>query len=321
VSDLVVRFKSGGDTVYAVNGVDLTVARGETLAIVGESGSGKTVTVLSILGLIPRPPAEVTSGTALFDGKDLLAASPPELEAIRGARIGVVFQDPMTSLNPVITVGEQIREAIWCHDRNGKRQEHVARAVELLASVGVPEPERRARQYPHEFSGGMRQRAMIAMAIANGPELLVADEPTTALDVTIQAQVMDVLLEAKKSTGAASIIVTHDLGLVAEVADRVIVMYAGRIVEASPTDDLFDRPSHPYTVGLLGSLPSLDTRRDRLTAIPGYPPTLTAAPTGCMFRARCSLGAERDRCRQEQPAMADLGSGHFVACHFADEVP
>ncbi len=321
VDDLVVRFRSAGAVVHAVNSVSFSVARGETLAIVGESGSGKTVTMLSILGLVPSPPAEVVSGKALLLGEDLLRASPDRLREIRGKEVGVVFQDPMTSLNPVLRVGEQIREALWVHDRDGDRRAHTARAVELLASVGVPEPARRAQQYPHEFSGGMRQRAMIAMAIANQPSLLVADEPTTALDVTIQAQVIDVLLDAKESTGAATIIVTHDLGLVAEIADRVIVMYAGRIVEEAPTSALFDEPRHPYTAGLLGSLPSLEQKRRRLAAIPGQPPQASTDLTGCPFRPRCGLGRNRELCADARPTLLSAGDGHRAACHFVAEVP
>jgi oligopeptide/dipeptide ABC transporter ATP-binding protein len=320
VDDLVVTFRGAGRVVHAVTSVGFTVDVGETLAIVGESGSGKTVTMLSILGLVPSPPAEIVSGTARFLGEDLLSARPERMRSIRGQDVGVVFQDPMTSLNPVIPVGEQIREAIWVHDRSGSRPAHMTRVVELLELVGIPQPAQRATQYPHELSGGMRQRVMIAMAIANRPKLLIADEPTTALDVTIQAQVMDVLMDAKQSSGAATIIVSHDLGLVAEVADRVIVMYAGRIVEQASADDLFDRPRHPYTVGLLASLPSLDQRRFRLSSIPGQPPQMTHTIVGCPFRPRCGLGRDRELCASEHPPLVELGRGHRAACHFVDEV-
>jgi oligopeptide/dipeptide ABC transporter ATP-binding protein len=319
VDDLVVRFATGGRTVNAVNGVSFTVDRGETLAIVGESGSGKTVTMMAILGLLPSPPAEVVHGSALLDGTDLIAATADELRELRGEAIAMVFQDPMTSLNPVIRVGEQIREAMWVHHPDRTRAEQTARVVELLALVGVPQPELRAQQYPHEFSGGMRQRAMIAMAIANRPKLLVADEPTTALDVTIQAQVIEVLMTAKQETGAATILVTHDLGLVAEVADRVMVMYAGRIVERGSVDDIFDGPRHPYTVGLLASLPSIDARRRRLYAIPGQPPNMANIPAGCPFRSRCEIGHDRDRCALDLPALDDVGPGHAAACHYPEE--
>jgi len=320
VDDLVVTFRGAGRVVHAVTSVGFTIDVGETVAIVGESGSGKTVTMLSILGLVPSPPADIVSGTAWFLGVDLLSADPEQMRAIRGKDVGIVFQDPMTSLNPVISVGEQIREAIWVHDRKGSRSAHLARVMELLELVGIPQPAQRAKQYPHEFSGGMRQRAMIAMAIANRPKLLIADEPTTALDVTIQAQVIDVLMEAKQSTGAATIIISHDLGLVAEIADRVIVMYAGRIVEQATTDDLFDHPRHPYTVGLLASLPSLDQRRARLSSIPGQPPQMTNAIVGCAFRPRCGLGRDRERCATECPPLVEVSSGHRAACHYVDEV-
>jgi len=321
VDDLVVRFRGGGRVVRAVNSVSFSVHVGETIGIVGESGSGKTVTMLAILGLLPSPPAEVLSGTARLLGEDLLAASQARLRELRGQNVAMVFQDPMTSLNPVIKVGEQIREALWVHDRNGSKAEHMARVVELLDLVGVPQPARRAAQYPHEFSGGMRQRAMIAMAIANDPALLVADEPTTALDVTIQAQVIDVLMEAKRASGAATVLVTHDLGIVSEIADRVMVMYAGRIVEQGPTAGLFDQPRHPYTIGLLASLPSIDARRSRLYSIPGQPPNLADLPSsGCPFRNRCAVGRTRTRCSTEQPELIPVEIGHTVACHYLDDV-
>jgi oligopeptide/dipeptide ABC transporter ATP-binding protein len=320
VDDLVVRFRGGGRVVRAVNSVSFSVYAGETVGIVGESGSGKTVTMLSILGLLPSPPAEVMSGTARLFGEDLLAASPSRLRELRGQKVAMVFQDPMTSLNPVIKVGEQIREAIWVHDRDGSKVDHMARVVELLDLVGVPQPARRAKQYPHEFSGGMRQRAMIAMAIANNPVLLVADEPTTALDVTIQAQVIDVLMEAKRASGAATVLVTHDLGIVSEIADRVIVMYAGRIVEQGPTAALFAQPRHPYTIGLLASLPSIDARQSRLYSIPGQPPNLADVPSGCPFRTRCAVGRTRTRCSTEQPELIPVEIGHAVACHYLDDV-
>jgi oligopeptide/dipeptide ABC transporter ATP-binding protein len=319
VEDLRVRFETRERTVHAVNGVSFQVFPGETLGIVGESGSGKTVTVLSLLGLVPSPPAQITAGRAVFSGQDLLAMGPDELRTIRGKDVAVVFQDPMTSLNPVIRVGEQLREALWTHDLEGDDSAHRRRAVELLALVGVPQPERRYHQYPHEFSGGMRQRAMIAMAIANRPRLLIADEPTTALDVTIQAQVLDVLMAAKAETGAATVLITHDLGLVAQVADRVVVMYGGRIVEQGSISDIFLRPSHPYTIGLLASLPSIDGRQRRLYSIPGQPPRLDTPPVGCSFEPRCEIGSGRSTCATEPPPLVEIEVGHRAECHFIVE--
>jgi oligopeptide/dipeptide ABC transporter ATP-binding protein len=319
VDDLRVRFESHDRTVNAVNGVSFNVFPGETVGIVGESGSGKTVTVLSLLGLVPSPPARIDSGRALFEGRDLLALDADALRSLRGKDVAVVFQDPMTSLNPVIKVGEQLREALWTHARDTDDDVHRARAIELLALVGVPQPERRYHQYPHEFSGGMRQRAMIAMAIANRPKLLIADEPTTALDVTIQAQVLDVLMAAKAETGAATVLITHDLGLVAQVADRVAVMYAGRIVEEGTIEDIFLRPSHPYTIGLLASLPSIEGRERRLYSIPGQPPLLDSLPEGCSFRPRCAIGSDRPLCAEEAPDLHVVEEGHRAECHYVAE--
>jgi oligopeptide/dipeptide ABC transporter ATP-binding protein len=318
VQDLQVRFVTPDRTVYAVNGVSFDIDPGETLGIVGESGSGKTVTVLSILGLIPSPPGQIPEGVAKFKGTDLLSLPYDDLRSIRGNQIAVVFQDPMTSLNPVMRVGDQIREAIWAHDKKGDRRAHEARAVELLRLVDVPQPERRYHQYPHEFSGGMRQRAMIAMAMANGPELLIADEPTTALDVTIQAQVIDVLVAAKEETGAATVLITHDLGLVSQVADRVLVMYAGKIVEEGTVDDIFDTPNHPYTIGLLSSLPSISARRERLYTIPGQPPDMTEVAPGCSFRPRCHIGKDKPECAEVTPILQLVDGRHKAACHFPD---
>jgi len=319
VRDLHVRFVTSERTVRAVNGVSFSVQRGEMLGIVGESGSGKTVTVLSTIGLVPTPPGEITNGSAIFEGRNLMTLEPEELRSIRGSEIAVVFQDPMTSLNPVLRIGDQIREALAVHASGVTRKQHVARAIELLALVGVPQPDRRYRQYPHEFSGGMRQRAMIAMAIANKPKLLVADEPTTALDVTIQAQVLDVLMAAKAEIGAATILISHDLGLVSQVADRVIVMYAGRVVEEGTAEDVFIRPHHPYTVGLMASLPMMETRRKRLYSIPGRPPNMTREPDGCPFRVRCGIGRDQPICRSEMPQLLAIQPTHFAACHYADE--
>ena len=318
VEDLAVRFVQRHRVIHAVNSVSFTVRPGEMVGVVGESGSGKTVTMMALLGLLPTPPAEVSAGRVRFRGEDLLTAEPQRLRRLQGNEIGVVFQDPMTSLNPVLRVGEQIREVIWNHDRNGSKADHQRRTIDLLTRVGVPDAERRVRQYPHEFSGGMRQRAMIAMAIANEPALLIADEPTTALDVTIQAQVIDVLVEAKRSTGAAAVLVTHDLGLVGEVTDRVYVMYAGSIVESGDTSDVFRQPSHPYTIGLLASRPSLTRTGRPLHAIPGQPPTLSQPPTGCMFRDRCPVGHDRTKCATETPQLIEVQPGHHAACHFTE---
>ena len=319
VENLSVRFKTPDQVINAVNGVSFSLNAGETLGIVGESGSGKTVTVLSILGLIPKPPGEITGGRALFEGQDLLPLSTEALRAIRGQEISMVFQDPMTSLNPVIKVGEQLREALWTHNPSDSRSNHRRRGIELLDMVGIPQPERRYNQFPHEYSGGMRQRAMIAMAMANRPKLLIADEPTTALDVTIQAQVIETLKAARQETGAASILITHDLGLVSQIADRVIVMYAGRIVEEGRIGDIFSRPRHPYTIGLLASIPSITQKRTKLYSIPGQPPDMANVPPGCPFHPRCAVGEGRSVCRSDSPRLAEVGTRHRAACHFTEE--
>jgi oligopeptide/dipeptide ABC transporter ATP-binding protein len=320
VRDLVTEFTTSDGVVNAVNHVSYDVHPGETLGVVGESGSGKSVTVMSILGLIPQPPGRIASGEIMFDGRDLLKLSESEMRQVRGRQIGMIFQDPMTSLNPVHRVGYQIAEAMIVHrklDDDTAREE----TVELLERVGVPNAPDRFDQYPHEWSGGMRQRAMVAMAIANKPKLLIADEPTTALDVTIQAQVLDVLDEAKRESGAATILITHDLGLIAETADRVVVMYGGKVVETGDVFTIFSRPRHPYTLGLLSSLPRLDQDMTRLEPIVGQPPSLINLPSGCSFHPRCRLSHGRERCRTEVPALLDAGApGQRSACHFADEV-
>jgi oligopeptide/dipeptide ABC transporter ATP-binding protein len=311
IAGLSVEFKTDDGVVHAVDEVSLKVYEGEIVAVVGESGSGKTVTAMSILRLVAEPPATVTSTALTFRGNDIRAMSPRELRAVRGGPVGMIFQDPMTALNPVMTVGDQIAEAVLLHRKKaGKRAAH-ARAVELLTLVGVPDPAQRVRQYPHEFSGGMRQRAMIAMAIANDPDLIIADEPTTALDVTIQAQVLALLKKAQQETGAATILITHDLGIVAELADRVVVMYAGRVVETAGVFELFERQRHPYTLGLLGSAARLDP-------IPGNPPNMAEPPAGCAFHPRCPLA--RDRCATDRPPLLDLGGGRQSACHYHEEV-
>jgi oligopeptide/dipeptide ABC transporter ATP-binding protein len=321
VRGLTVRFDTPEGTVHAVDDVSYDLYPGETLGVVGESGSGKSVSVLSLLGLIPSPPGRIVAGEVLFEGRDLLKLPKRRLRRIRGNDIAMVFQDPMSSLNPVFGVGWQLAEALKTHDRALTDAGAKRRGVDLLDLVGVPSPERRYGQYPHEFSGGMRQRAMIAMAIANRPKVLIADEPTTALDVTIQAQVLEVLQEAKQRTQAATILITHDLGLVAEMADRVVVMYAGRVVETGDVHTIFHAPRHPYTLGLLASLPRLNEDVARLATISGQPPSLIARPPGCAFHPRCQLARGRERCAGEVPALYRVsGAGHASACHFHAEV-
>ena len=321
VRGLVTEFVTPAGVVKAVDGVSWDLHAGETLGVVGESGSGKSVTAMSILGLIQRPPGRIVGGEILLSGRDLLTMSEQELRELRGKDIGMIFQDPMTSLNPVLTVGAQISEAFRLHDKTMSAAEARARSVELLALVGVPNPEGRYDQYPHEHSGGMRQRAMIAMAIANDPQVLIADEPTTALDVTIQAQVLDVLRTAQQRTNAATILITHDLGLIAENADRVVVMYAGKVVEVADVRAIFAAPRHPYTLGLMSSLPRLDADLEQLAAIPGSPPNLIDPPPGCAFHPRCRVSRGRELCRTETPPLYDVGGGQRSACHFHEEVP
>jgi oligopeptide transport system ATP-binding protein len=312
VRNLETKFFTVDGVVNAVNGISYTVDPGECLAIVGESGSGKTVGVLSILRLIQSPPGKIISGEIKFKGTDLLSLSDRALREIRGNAISIVFQDPMTSLNPVMKIGAQISESLGAHEGLTAKQAR-ARAVELLTMVGIPNPAARLNDYPHQFSGGMRQRVMIAMAIACSPELIIADEPTTALDVTIQAQIVELVkrLQAELNTGV--IWISHDLGVVARLAHRVAVMYAGYIVETAPVDELYARPAHPYTAGLLNSLPRLDSRsRTRLQAVKGLPPNLTGPLRGCPFVPRCAYST--DRCRAENPPLANVGEGHAVAC-------
>jgi oligopeptide/dipeptide ABC transporter ATP-binding protein len=321
IRDLVVEFTTEDGVVKAVDGITYDLYPGETLGIVGESGSGKSVSTMSLLGLIPQPPGRIVRGEAIFQGKDLLKVSKKELRRIRGNDLAMVFQDPMTSLNPVLKIGFQIAEAIKAHDSSVKDDAAKKRAVDLLKVVGVPNPERRVDQYPHEFSGGMRQRAMIAMAIANQPSVLIADEPTTALDVTIQAQILEVLKKAQDETHAATILITHDLGLIAELADRVIVMYAGKVVELGDVQTIFSSPRHPYTIGLMDSLPKLTAAEEWLRPIPGQPPSLISRPPGCPFHPRCFLSQGRVRCREEEPPLRAIGeSVHLTACHFAEEL-
>jgi oligopeptide/dipeptide ABC transporter ATP-binding protein len=321
IRDLTVEFKTEDGIVRAVSGVSYDLFAGETLGVVGESGSGKSVSVMTMLGLIPMPPGRLASGEALYKGRDLLRIPKQELQELRGGEIAMIFQDPMTSLNPVFTIGDQISEALKTHRHGLSDDDARKKAVELLELVGVPYAERRFEQYPHEFSGGMRQRAMIAMAIANDPSVLIADEPTTALDVTIQAQIIEVMRAAQQETQAAIILITHDLGLIAELADRVVVMYAGRVVELGDVYTIFNSPRHPYTVGLMNSLARVDLDREWLEPIPGQPPSMISPPPGCAFHPRCAFSRGRERCRTEVPELRNFGEGgHVSACHFAEEL-
>jgi oligopeptide transport system ATP-binding protein len=311
VRDLRVRFWTRRGTVHAVNGISFEIQRGETLGIVGESGCGKSVTSLALLGLLARA-GRVETGSAQFGGRDLLRLSDRELRNVRGREIAMIFQDPMTSLNPVLTVGRQIREALETHFGMPKGQA-TKRVADLLDQVGIPSPDIRLKDYPHQFSGGMRQRAMIAMALACEPKLLIADEPTTALDVTIQAQILDLLRGLVAEHDTALILITHDLGVVAGMCERVNVMYGGLFMETGNADDLFERPRHPYTLGLLQSIPRLDTgRRQKLHPIEGAPPNMLNAPTACPFAPRCAYEVEQSR--QKVPPLVELEPGHFVAC-------
>ncbi len=309
VRDLRVSFRTRRGLARVVRGVSWDLAAGETLAVVGESGSGKSVSTLAMTGLVPRPPA-VVEGEVLFGGRDLVQASEAELRSVRGAGIGMVFQDPMTSLNPVLTVGRQITEVLELHLRLRGRAAR-DRAVELLDLVGVPDPGRRVDDHPHRFSGGQRQRVMIAIGLAAQPQVLVADEPTTALDVTTQAQIVDLVAELQRDLGMAVVWITHDLGVVAGLADRVLVMYAGEVVEDAPVDALYDRPQHPYTRGLLGSLPSTGRPGEDLATVPGQPPDALALPLGCAFWPRCSVRSDA-RCADQHPPLVEVGDGHRV---------
>ena len=319
VRGLTTVFQTRGGEVHAVNAVSFHLQPGELLGVVGESGSGKSVTMLSLLGLLPSPPAQVRAGEVLLQGRDLLKLAPRDLQAVRGARVGFVFQDPMTSLNPVFTVGDQIQEPLIRHMGLTRRQA-ADRAAELLSLVGISDAKARLRWYPHQFSGGMRQRVMIAIALACDPDVLIADEPTTALDVTIQAQILELIKDLRQKLGMAIVWITHDLGVIAGIADRVMVMYGGQVVEQAPVRELFANPQHPYTRALLRTIPSLTgTRAARLQAIEGQPPILTAAPAACPFHPRCAHAF--DRCRVENPQRRavdakPLGQGHDVACHW-----
>lgn len=317
VRDLSVTFVGSGRRVGAVRGIDFDVFPGEVLGVVGESGSGKSVTSLAMMGLLPDT-AEV-EGSVVVAGKQVVGAREASLRKMRGRDIGIIFQDPMTTLNPVKQVGGQVVEGLRVHDMVPRRDLE-ARAIDLLTEVQIPDPAKRVEQYPHEFSGGMRQRAVISMAMATRPSVIIADEPTTALDVTVQAKVLDVLKEVQAETNTAVILITHDLGVIAEMADRVIVMYAGRVVETGTVEEIFSDPKHPYTVGLMSSLPRLDADLDRLVPIPGQPPTPGGLPTGCPFHPRCPIGSDREICATDEPPLIQVGAGRASACHFHEEV-
>ncbi|MDT8345459.1 MAG: ABC transporter ATP-binding protein [Thermohalobaculum sp.] len=319
VQGLKTVFGTRDSAVHAVNDVSFSLSEGELLGVVGESGSGKSVTMMSLLRLLPSPPARIEAGRVLFEGQDLVQLDDAALRAVRGRRIGFVFQDPMTSLNPVFTVGYQVCEPLRAHLGLGRAAAR-KRAAELLALVGIPSPAARLDDYPHQFSGGMRQRVMIAIALACEPRVLIADEPTTALDVTIQAQIIELVKDLRQKLGMAVVWITHDLGVVAGIADRVLVMYGGQVVESARVDALYENPTHPYTRALMQTLPSLDgTRRDRLLTIAGQPPILTAPPSACPFAPRCAH--VHDRCRTANPPLIAVAPGHAAACWLADAGP
>jgi len=319
VQDLAVGFESGGVVSRAVDGVSFEVRRGRTLGIVGESGCGKSVTAFSIMRLLPQPHGRIEGGSIQFEGQDLARAGEVELHRIRGGRIGMVFQEPLSALNPVQTIGRQMAEALLLHKEITKRQA-LGQAVLLLGKVGIPSPEVRIREYPHQLSGGMRQRVVIAMALSCNPSLLIADEPTTALDVTIQAQILDLMLSLQREMGMAIVLITHDLGVIAQACDEVVVMYAGRVAEQGPVDEIFKRPMHPYTRGLLASIPRLTTaRKTRLPTIEGAVPSLADMPAGCRFQNRCPYAEQR--CRDGRPPLEEAAEGHFVSCLRWRELP
>ena len=311
VRDLSTHFTTDDGEFAAVDGVSFSVDAGQTLAIVGESGCGKSVTSLSIMGLVPSPPGRTSGGSIRFEGRELVGASDREMQGLRGNGMAMIFQEPMSSLNPAFTIGDQIVEGLLRH-RPISRAQAVQQAIAALRKVRMPAPEQRFHEYPHKLSGGMRQRAMIAMALAGEPRLLIADEPTTALDVTIQAQILELMRTLQSETGSAVILITHDLGVVAEVADEVVVMYAGRVVERAPVQALFDQPQHPYTVGLLGSIPRLDVERTRLASIEGQVPSPLRLPAGCNFADRCPFVI--GKCRAQQPPLLEVGAQHLSAC-------
>ncbi len=318
VKNLHVSFDTYAGEVKAIRGVDFHVDKGESLAIVGESGSGKSVTVQTVMQLIPMPPGRIKEGEILFKGKDLVNYSNKDMQSIRGGEIGMIFQDPMTSLNPTMTIGKQIAEGIIAH-RGVSKKEAMKMALDMLKAVHIPNAEERLHAYPHQFSGGMRQRVVIAIALTCNPDLLIADEPTTALDVTVQAQILDLMNELKKDTGTAIILITHDLGVVADVAERVVVMYGGEIMEEASVRDIFKDPKHPYTWGLIKSIPRLDIDREKekLSSIDGTPPDLFNPPKGCPFAPRCEYAM--DICKNKKPGMLEGGKGHKVSCWLLDQ--
>ncbi|MCP4399006.1 MAG: ABC transporter ATP-binding protein [bacterium] len=317
VNNLTTRFYTANGVVQAVNGISYSVGEGEIIGVVGESGCGKSVSMRSAVRIIPQPPGKIESGEVLFKGRDLLKLNEEEMRKIRGNEIAMIFQDPMTSLNPVLTIGRQITEMIVEHKGLGKKAAR-QRAVELLEMVGIPNAKQRLDEYPHQFSGGMRQRAMIAIALSCDPALLIADEPTTALDVTIQLQITELMNKLQREIGMAVIWITHDLGVVARLAERVLVMYAGYIVENARVKDVYGRTAHPYTIGLLSSLPHLDKVGEELASVPGQPPDQLALPKGCPFAARCQFTV--DRCLAENPSLEEISDAHWVACWEKDSI-
>jgi peptide/nickel transport system ATP-binding protein len=316
IRDLKTNFYTYAGVVKALDGIDLDIYKGETIGLVGETGCGKSVTALSIIRLIQSPPGKIDAGSIIFDGKDLLKLPEKEMRQIRGNKISMIFQEPMTCFNPVITIGHQIAEVMVLHQRLDKKTAYI-KAIEMLKFTGIPAPERVAKSHPHELSGGMLQRAMIAMALACKPQLLIADEPTTALDVTIEAQILELMRDLKTKTGASILMITHDLGVVADICDRIGVMYAGNIVELGDTNSIFFKPLHPYTKGLIGSIPKMNTEAGkRLEIIAGNVPNLIYPPSGCRFHPRCS--SVMDICKKEKPCLCEIETGHFVECHLFD---
>lgn len=318
VKNLVVEFKTDRGTIKAVNGVNFDVFKGQTVGIVGESGSGKSVSALAIMGLIPNPPGKVVGGDIVFQGESLLTKTPAEMRKIRGNKVAMIFQEPMTSLNPVFTIGNQIEEVVELHQPHLSKKERELKAIDMLRLVGIPSPEKRVKEYPHQLSGGMRQRVMIAIALSCEPDVLIADEPTTALDVTIQAQILELMKKLQKELGMGIILITHDLGVVAETCDTVAVMYCGQIVETADVKTLFNHPRHPYTKGLMNSIPSFDSttggKKERLQTIEGMVPSLFDLPAGCNFQDRCLNVTEHCRGSRGEPMLSELAVGHKAAC-------
>ena len=317
VDDLHVEFRSREETAHVLNGVSYHVDAGETLAVLGESGSGKSVTAQTVMGILDTPPGHVTGGSIRYRGEEMLSATEQRRRELRGENTAMIFQDALSALNPVFTVGFQIAEQFRFR-RGMSRKDAMAKAVEMLDMVQIPNAKQRVKEFPHQFSGGMRQRAMIAMSLALDPDLLIADEPTTALDVTVQAQIMDLLDELRRERDMGLILITHDLGVVAEVADRIVVMYAGRIMEQADARSLYSQPGHPYTAGLMESIPRLDMKGHELASIKGLPPNPSDTPSGCPFHPRCHRA--EDECREKRPELHDLGTGRLSACHFAEEL-